>query len=127
MPLPEARRDVRAADVLANERTFLAYLRTALAFIAFGFVIARFALFAREITLVAHVSYPRAHASTGFGIATVVGGVVIALYGAVRYATTDAALCRDETAAMPPWAAIVGSAAIAAIGTLVACDLSAFR
>ncbi|MEO6913559.1 MAG: DUF202 domain-containing protein [Candidatus Baltobacteraceae bacterium] len=29
--------DVRAADALANERTYLAYVRTALAFIAFGF------------------------------------------------------------------------------------------
>jgi len=31
---------VRATDALANERTYLAYVRTALAFIAFGFVIA---------------------------------------------------------------------------------------
>ena len=38
----------RATDTLANERTYLAYVRTALAFIAFGFVIARFSLFARE-------------------------------------------------------------------------------
>ena len=38
----------RANDTLANERTYLAYVRTALAFIAFGFVIARFSLFARE-------------------------------------------------------------------------------
>ena len=38
----------RANDVLANERTYLAYIRTALAFIAFGFVVARFSLFARE-------------------------------------------------------------------------------
>ena len=46
--------EVRATDTLANERTFLAYVRTALAFIAFGFVIARFSLFAREFAMLVH-------------------------------------------------------------------------
>lgn len=117
----------RPTDALANERTFLAYLRTALAFIAFGFVIARFALFARELTLVAHIAFPHAHASTTFGIATALAGVMIGLYGAYRYAATEAALRRGEMAAMPPWAALLGSAVIAGIGILVALDLSAFR
>ncbi|MGH7708095.1 MAG: YidH family protein [Vulcanimicrobiaceae bacterium] len=59
----------RISDMLANERTFLAYLRTALSFIAFGFVIARFSLFSREISVVAHITLPNAHAATGFGTA----------------------------------------------------------
>ncbi len=117
----------RPSDALANERTFLAYLRTALAFIAFGFVIARFALFARELTLVAHIAFPRAHASTAFGMATALAGVAIGLYGAYRYVATDAALRRGETVPMPPWAALLGSAVIGGIGILVALDLAAFR
>ncbi|MBV9232636.1 MAG: DUF202 domain-containing protein, partial [Candidatus Eremiobacteraeota bacterium] len=45
---------MHATDTLANERTYLAYIRTALAFIAFGFVIARFSLFAREFASLMH-------------------------------------------------------------------------
>ncbi|WP_404791262.1 YidH family protein [Altericista sp. CCNU0014] len=41
----------RQRDHQANERTFLAWLRTALALIAFGFAIARFGLFTRQIHL----------------------------------------------------------------------------
>ncbi len=119
--------DIRATDVLANERTLLAYLRTSLAFVAFGFVVARFALFARELTLVTHVAFPHTRASTPFGIATALSGAAIGVYGAFRYISTDAALRRGRTSAMPPWAAGVGGAVTAAIGILVAIDLSAFR
>lgn len=58
----------RATDTLANERTFLAYARTALAFIAFGFVIARFALFTRQIAVFAHIKKTAPEISIGFGI-----------------------------------------------------------
>jgi putative membrane protein len=39
----------RQRDHQANERTFLAWLRTAIALIGFGFAIARFGLFTRQI------------------------------------------------------------------------------
>ena len=38
----------KVSDHLANERTFLAWIRTGLATIAFGFVIERFGLALRE-------------------------------------------------------------------------------
>lgn len=41
----------RATDHLANERTFLAWLRTGLAIIGFGFVVTRFGLLLRELRL----------------------------------------------------------------------------
>lgn len=37
-------------DHLANERTFLAWIRTSLGIMAFGFVIEKFALFIKQIT-----------------------------------------------------------------------------
>jgi putative membrane protein len=42
-------RSSSAADYLAAERTFLAWIRTGLALMGFGFVIARFALFLQAL------------------------------------------------------------------------------
>ncbi len=113
--------------MLANERTFLAYLRTALSFIAFGFVIARFSLFSREISVVAHITLPNAHAATGFGTAMALAGIPVGLYGSFRYAATDTAIRNDQLQAMPSWAAVVGGIVVAGIGVVVATDLFAFR
>jgi putative membrane protein len=42
----------RSTQFLANERTFLAWLRTCIAVIGLGFVVARFSLFLREFSLI---------------------------------------------------------------------------
>jgi putative membrane protein len=123
----EASVENRNRDLLANERTFLAYLRTALSFIAFGFVIARFSLFAREVSIVAHVAQPTAHISTIFGVGMAIVGIVVALYGSMRYATTVKAIERNEDAGMPVWAAVTGGVTAAVIGVIVAGALFAFR
>ncbi len=47
-PRPEA----RARDHLANERTFLAWIRTALGLIGMGFVLARMGLFLEQLASV---------------------------------------------------------------------------
>jgi len=52
-----------AATELAEERTLLAWIRTGLAIMGLGFVVARFGLFLREITL---VKVHPAASSTGF-------------------------------------------------------------
>jgi putative membrane protein len=106
-------------DELANERTFLAYARTALAFIAFGFVIARFALFTREIAAVAHLRETGPALSTAFGTLMALGGVVCAIYGAYRYIATGRALRAGTNAPMPDGAAVVFTLAIAIIGGAV--------
>jgi len=117
----------RPTDVLANERTFLAYLRTAISFIALGFVIARFSLFQREISVVAHIATPNQHASTLLGTAMAIAGVLVGAYGAFRYVASDAALRRGEMSAMPAGAAIGASIVVAVIGVAVAVELSAFQ
>jgi len=40
----------RARDHLANERTFLAWVRTSVAIVVFGFAIGRFAIALRQLT-----------------------------------------------------------------------------
>ena len=118
--------EVRAADSLANERTYLAYVRTALAFIAFGFVVARFALFSREISVVAHINVPHAGTSRFFGAAMVVAGIVVAMVGGIRYAATDYALRQGRTRPLSSALAYAGAALIAVIGAVIAAELFRF-
>jgi len=42
----------RSTQFMANERTFLAWLRTSIGIIGLGFVVARFSLFLREFGLI---------------------------------------------------------------------------
>jgi len=74
------------SDLLAAERTYLAWLRTGLALMGFGFVVARFGLFLREIQLVQHLP-PQAHSglSLWFGIALVAMGVLMEIAATVRH------------------------------------------
>lgn len=68
---------------MAGERTLLAWVRTGLAMMGLGFVVARFGLFLREITPVGLTSQ---HQSTGFslwiGTALVIVGVIVNLLAA---------------------------------------------
>ncbi len=117
----------RATDALANERTFLAYTRTALAFIAFGFVIARFSLFTREVAAVAHIHQSSPAVSTAFGTAMALAGVVCAGYGAVRYIASARALRAGKDVSMPDAAAGVIAGVIAVIGLIVTWTLYTVR
>ena len=62
---------------MAAERTFLAWIRTGLALMGFGFVVARFGLFLHEFSQ--HESGVKI-ASTGFSIAVGVGLVMVGVF-----------------------------------------------
>jgi putative membrane protein len=73
-------------DYLAEERTFLAWLRTGIALMGFGFVAARFEFFADERPLMQHATGVPAHGlSLWFGTALVVIGIAVNLFSARRY------------------------------------------
>ena len=114
-------------DSLANERTFLAYARTALAFIAFGFVIARFSLFTREVSAVVHLKEASPGGSALFGTVMALAGVLCAAYGAYRYVATARALRSETSAPMPDQSAIAVSVAIGATGLVVMRYLFSLR
>ena len=118
---------IRATDTLANERTYLAYVRTALAFIAFGFVIARFSLFAREFATIAHGSMPEAGLSTTFGTAMALFGIVVALIGAWRYARTDRFLREGRISTLSGLGGYLISLFVVPIGAVVAFALLSYR
>lgn len=115
-----------ARDFLANERTFLAYGRTALAFLGFGFVIARFSIFSREfganLGTVQHTGV-----SITLGIVMVAIGVIVGAYGSKRYIDTDAALRCGESVALSPRAALLISGMIAVFGAVIAIALYRLR
>ncbi|HEX8815943.1 MAG TPA: DUF302 domain-containing protein [Terriglobales bacterium] len=71
------------SDLLAAERTFLAWIRTGLALMAFGFVVARFGLFLQELQTVQHMpSLPSGGLSLWFGTALIAVGVLVHLFSA---------------------------------------------
>jgi uncharacterized protein (DUF302 family)/uncharacterized membrane protein YidH (DUF202 family) len=75
------RADLR--DSLAAERTFLAWIRTGLALMGFGFVVARFGLFLQGIQFVQPTpSAPSYGLSLWFGTALIALGVVVNLLSA---------------------------------------------
>jgi putative membrane protein len=111
-----------ARDHLANERTYLAYIRTALSFVALGFVVARFSLFTREFAEIAHVPIGRSGASIQLGIAMIVIGVALGGFGAYRYIDAYRLLGRTHVG-LAPAAAIVTAAIVAAFGAIVAVGL----
>jgi putative membrane protein len=94
-------RDSRARTHLANERTFLAWLRTGLSLMAVGLAVAGFL----PVDLVPGFPYVRS-----FSVLLVLSGTVMVMYGAVRYVKA----CKQiETGAYDPaGTAVVTIAAI---------------
>ena len=116
--------DIR--DHLANERTFLAYIRTSLAFIGFGFVVARFAVVVREIAeQQMRAKVPPPGASLGFGTAMVFAGVAIALFGLTRFAAARRAIAEGRADALSARAALAIVAVLCAFGAVAAYGLYA--
>jgi putative membrane protein len=82
----------RVADHLANERTFLAWVRTGIALVVFGFAIGRFAIAVRQLMQIQGHVPPTAGLSVWFGTIAIVAGVILTLAGLLRYRRTRAQL-----------------------------------
>lgn len=79
--MPEAEKDPRVW--LAAERTLLAWIRTGLAMMGFGFVVARFGLFLRELEATQVSRIPASPSlSLYFGTTLVFVGVVVNVWAA---------------------------------------------
>ena len=69
------------SDYLAAERTLLAWIRTGLALMGFGFVVARFGLFLQQLETVQRDPYEHAYGlSLWFGTALIALGVVVNVF-----------------------------------------------
>jgi putative membrane protein len=75
----------RARDHLANERTFLAWVRTGIAAVVFGFAIGRFAIAIRQFMQIQGRISATAGPSVWFGTVAIIAGVVLTIAGLLRY------------------------------------------
>ena len=86
----------RARDHLANERTFLAWVRTGIATIIFGFAIGRFSIALREFLKLEGHESATSGVTAWLGVISIVGGVLLILAGLARYNRTRAQLDSDS-------------------------------
>jgi putative membrane protein len=82
----------RARDHLANERTFLAWVRTSVAIVVFGFAIGRFAIAMRQLTEFQGHASKSTGLSVWMGMSSILAGVVMVVAGLGRYRKTRAQL-----------------------------------
>ena len=76
---------------MANERTFLAWIRTSIAIMAFGFVVEKFSLFVKQMGyyLGKEVPPPSPGYSSVIGIVLVGLGVVMGVLAFIRYKNVE--------------------------------------
>jgi uncharacterized membrane protein YidH (DUF202 family) len=88
-------------DHMANERTFLAWIRTSIGIMAFGFVVEKFALFVKKLSYflgkpgVSEAAPSSEGYSSIFGIVLVAMGALMGLLAFVRYKKVEREIEED--------------------------------
>lgn len=81
----------KASDHLANERTYLAWVRTSIGIMAFGFVVVKFSLFVKQLSLVLGrqlVVHQKGYSAV-IGILLVAAGAVSLVLSFLQYKRTQ--------------------------------------
>jgi putative membrane protein len=109
----------------AAERTLLAWIRTGLALMGFGFVVARFGLFLREIAGVGQAVPVHSYGlSLWIGTALVVLGIAVTLLAASQHWRILQRLNRGEDYIAPRWSlSLVVAVVLAILGAAIVAYL----
>ena len=85
---------------MANERTFLAWVRTSISIMAFGFVVEKFSLFVKQLSyyLGREATPPAPGYSSILGVILVALGAAIGLLAFVRYRSVERQIEEDTYA-----------------------------
>lgn len=107
----------------AAERTLLAWIRTGVAMMGFGFVVARFGLFLHEITIARGEATARGTGSLWAGTALVLLGVVVNVYAAAAHVRFSRRFKAGQPLPISSGFGIVLASSLAAIGLAMAVYL----
>ena len=110
---------------LAIERTYLAWVRTALAMMGFGFVVARSGILLTELSL---SDGPLAGATPSFvsiwtGIGLIVAGLVVQIGAALRYQRQFDALAAGSSSSLSPTFGHIIAVVLTVLGLVTAANL----
>jgi len=109
-------------DHLANERTFLAYVRTSIALITFGIAINRFAQFLIQERNAVPEAHPRLFLedTSHVGFSMAIFGLFLLIWAAVRATRIDQAIDRGTYRAghVTIWLVTLGVLACGALGVV---------
>ena len=127
-PAPAAQK-AGVSDYLAAERTLLAWIRTGLAMMGFGFVVARFGLFLQQIQAMQTPSSEQSYGlSLWFGTALIVVGVIVNVFAGWHHIRLVRAFDRGETSlSRPSIQAVAIAFFLALIGLAMAIYLVSIR
>jgi uncharacterized protein (DUF302 family)/uncharacterized membrane protein YidH (DUF202 family) len=116
------------ADYLAAERTLLAWIRTGLALMGFGFVVARFGLFLQALQIEPGLPKQAAGLSPWFGTALIAVGIFVNVWCAWGHVRLIEDLKRGGSAfARPSSLGIAVAAMLAVLGLAMAIYLLSVR
>jgi len=117
------------SDYLAAERTFLAWIRTGLALMGFGFVVARFGLFLQQVQAL-HVAAPQKGygLSLWFGTTLIGAGIILNVFAGFHHLNLVKTLNRGEIPRSHPTAQALALALfLAVVGLAMAVYLLSIR
>lgn len=108
-------------DHAANERTYLAWLRTGISIIAFGFVVERFSLFLHTVadSLAVRHAVTISHGGREAGLAMVVAGLLALGLSTWRFAVNARRIASRETFDYSPRSALVLGGLVIALGVSI--------
>lgn len=111
----------RYSDHASNERTLLAWVRTGIAFIAFGFVLEKFHVVLKHFLLVTpgavadlsvHDTRQASEVLVVFGLVTIAGALI-------RFIQTSKQISSPQSLAYKPWPAVAVGATFFGLGCLI--------